>query len=50
MTNAQRPNKHRRNKTNSSTTRKGARGNRRLNHGSGKSNQLVNKSQKRLKG
>ncbi len=36
MTNAQKPNKHRRNKTNHATTTKGARGNKRPQHGIGK--------------
>ena len=37
MTNAQKPNKKRRNKTNHATTTKGPRGNKRPKHGIGKS-------------
>lgn len=36
MSNAQKPNKHRRNKSNHATTTKGPRGNRRPQHGIGK--------------
>lgn len=47
MTNAQKPNKKLRNKSNHSTTTKGARGNKRPKHGIGK--QMIKSDKKKKK-
>jgi hypothetical protein len=46
MTNAQKPNKHRRNKSNHKSTTRGARAHQRLNHGKGKRGNISRKTKK----